>query len=79
LVSERCKQLAYHEINVNRWRTHAQQEVDYIEERNGQIKGFEFKWNSSVKARIPKTFTDAYPGSLTMIVTPDNFRQFLSP
>lgn len=81
MVSERCKQLAYHEINANRyfWRTHAQQEVDYIEERDGQISGFEFKWNSSVKARIPKTFTDAYPGSQTMIVTPDNFQQFLAP
>lgn len=81
MVSERLKQLAYHEISANRyfWRTHAQQEVDYIEERNGQINGFEFKWNSKVKARIPKTFTHAYPGSQTMIVTPDNFRQFLAP
>jgi hypothetical protein len=81
MVSERCKQLAYHEINANRyfWRTHAQQEIDYIEERDGQISGFEFKWNSSVKARIPKTFTAAYPGSRTLIVTPDNFQQFLAP
>jgi len=81
MISERLKQLAYHEINANRyfWRTHAQQEVDYIEDRNGQISAFEFKWGSSQKARIPKTFINAYPGSQTMIVTPDNFQHFLAP
>jgi len=81
MVSERLKQLAYHEINATRyfWRTHAQQEVDYVEERNGQISAFEFKWNRTAKARIPKTFTNAYPDSQTMIVTPDNFQQFLAP
>jgi len=81
MISERLKQLAYHDINANRyfWRTHAQQEIDYIEERDGQIRGFEFKWNSTAKARIPKTFVDAYPGSQTLIVTPNNFQQFLAP
>jgi hypothetical protein len=37
------------------------------------------KWNRTVKARIPKPFTDAYPGSRTLIVAPDNFHRFLTP
>lgn len=79
LVSERQKRLAYHEISVNRyfWRTHAQQEIDYIEERNGQLHAFEFKWNTTAKARIPKTFTRAYPDSTGKIITPDNLQDFL--
>ncbi|WP_353197819.1 ATP-binding protein [Parapedobacter defluvii] len=79
VVSERVKYLAYREINCNRyfWRTHAQQEVDYIEERNGQMNAYEFKWNVNTKARFPKTFLDAYPGTETHILTPENFQAFL--
>lgn len=79
VVSERVKYLAYREINCNRyfWRTHAQQEVDYIEERNGQMRAYEFKWNAHTKARFPKTFLDAYPGTEAHILTPENFQAFL--
>ena len=79
LVSERQKLLAYHEISANRyfWRTHAQQEIDYIEERNGKLYAFEFKWNASAKARIPKTFTRAYPESIGKIITPNHIQDFL--
>jgi len=80
MVSERLKQLAYHGISANRyfWRTHARQEIDYIEERDGQIYAYEFKWGAAQKARIPKTFTRAYPESKTLIVTPENFQEFLA-
>ena len=33
------------------WRTKQQQEIDFVEEQNGQIVGFEFKWNN--KNKIP--------------------------
>ena len=80
LVSERQKLLAYHEISANRyfWRTHAQQEIDYIEERDGKLYAFEFKWNASTKARISKTFTRAYPESIGKIITPDHVQDFLT-
>jgi len=79
VVSERVKYLAYREINCNRyfWRTHAQQEIDYIEERNGQMRAYEFKWNAHTKARFPKTFLDAYPGTEAHILTPETFQKFL--
>lgn len=79
VMSERVKYLAYREINCNQyfWRTHAQQEVDYIEERNGQMQAYEIKWNVRTKARFPKTFLDAYPGTETKILTPENIQEFL--
>ncbi len=78
-VSERVKWTHYHGSWCNRffWRTQAQQEVDYIEEREGKLFAFEFKWNASKKARFPLTFSNAYPETSTLVVTPDNYDQFL--
>ncbi len=80
LFSERMKFLADKNWFANRyfWRTTQQQEIDYIEERNGKITAWEFKWNPKAKARFPKTFTKAYPECKTAVVTPDNFSFFVS-
>lgn len=60
------------------WRTHAQQEVDYVEEVDGRLYAWEFKWNPKSKARIPKPFRDAYPELVESgVVTPENFEKFL--
>ena len=79
LVVERMKNLHYQEIPCNRyfWRTTQQQEVDYIEERDGKLHAFEFKWSTTKKAHIPKTFLSAYPDSETMIITRENYFSFL--
>lgn len=79
VMSERVKYLTYQEINCNQyfWRTHAQQEVDYVEERNGKMQAYEIKWNVNTKVRFPKTFLDAYPGTETHILTPQNIEEFL--
>lgn len=79
LMSERMKYLQYNNIWANRyfWRTHAQQETDYIEERDGKLFCFEFKWNPKAKYKFPKTFSDAYPDAIKEIIHPDNFESFL--
>ena len=79
MISERVKLLAYHRINVNKyfWRTHAQQEIDYVEERNGIMKAYEFKWNSRVKTKIPSAFINGYPHASVQVITPDNMEEFL--
>ncbi|MCP4699839.1 MAG: ATP-binding protein [Gammaproteobacteria bacterium] len=78
LVNERIKANHYAGRWVNRyfWRTHAQQEIDYIEECDGKLYAFEFKWNPKAKARFPKNFIRAYPQSETMAVTTGNFEAF---
>ena len=80
LISERMKFLKNNERWCKRyfWRTKEQQEIDYIEEEDGELRAFEFKWNAHTKARITKTFTNAYPQAKTQIVTPENYVEFLS-
>jgi predicted AAA+ superfamily ATPase len=79
LVSERQKVMHYHQKYINRyfWRTHAQQEVDYIEEQGGKLSAWEFKWNPKAKGRIPKTFLEAYPQTETGVITPANVEDWL--
>jgi predicted AAA+ superfamily ATPase len=77
-IVERMKTLAYHRKSVNRffWRTYTQLEIDYVEEYGGKLYGYEFKWNPKAKAKIPKAFLEAYPGSEVKVITPKNFHEF---
>jgi predicted AAA+ superfamily ATPase len=79
MMSERLKLLAYLRINANQyfWRTHAKQEIDYIEERNDQMRAYEFKWNPKSKGKIPSTFLKGYPQATIHIITPENMDEFL--
>lgn len=78
LVSERLKQNHYRSLNSKSyfWRTKQQQEIDYVEERNGKIYGFEFKWNEKRNIAFSKTFTNAYQ-AINVGVTRATFREFL--
>ncbi len=77
-ILERMKTLSYHEKNVNRffWRTHTQQEIDYIEEYDGKLHAYEFKWNPKAKTKIPKSFLEAYPGTEFKVIHPENIHEF---
>jgi predicted AAA+ superfamily ATPase len=79
LVSERIKYLAYQQKWVNNWywRTTEQQEIDYIEEENGQLSAFEFKWNPKAKGSIPNSFSKTYPTATLNIIHRENFETFL--
>jgi predicted AAA+ superfamily ATPase len=79
LVSERFKRNAYAESYANPWfwRTTAQQEIDYIEEQDGRLSAFEFKWNPSAKTKQPKAFQMAYPDSSFSVVNRQNFAEFV--
>lgn len=78
LVSERMKQLSYTQSLAKPyfWRTTTQQEIDYIEINADKISAFEFKWAPTKKAKLPKSFSDAYNPSF-LVVNKDNFREFL--
>jgi len=79
LISERMKFLKNNERWCNRyfWRTKEQQEIDYVEEEDGELRAFEFKWNKHSKAKITTTFTNAYPHAKTQIITPENYLDFI--
>ncbi len=80
LVTERLKVLSYNQIHMNRyfWRTQQKQEIDYIEDLNGKLYAYEFKWNPKKKARFSTTFTKNYPVEKTMVVNRENYLDFLS-
>ena len=54
-----------------------QQEIDLIEDNEGKLKAFEFKWGKSEKVRFPQTFTDNYKGVETFVVSQSNIEEFL--
>ena len=80
LVSERRKYNAYRYFYGHPyfWRTRQQQEIDYIEEVDGSISAWEFKWNPAKKTSFPLTFTKTYHPSKTEVIHRDNFELFLS-
>jgi predicted AAA+ superfamily ATPase len=79
IISERIKYLHYNNIWANSffWRTQDQQEIDYIEERDGILHAFEIKWNVKKKPLLSKSFVKAYPDHEYNIINPDNYEQFL--
>lgn len=80
LISERLKFNHYHFQYANSyfWRTHQQQEIDYLEEKSGKLYAWEFKWSKTKRYRFPKTFLNNYPENITAIITRDNYLDFIT-
>lgn len=79
IIAERKKFMHYQRRKVNCWfwRTTDQAEVDWIEEENGELRAFEFKYNGKSTAQLSKKFRTTYPEAKTMIVSPENIHEFL--
>ena len=79
LIAERIKKNAYtnHWCNQWFWRTKDQSEIDYLEEGDGKISAYEFKWNSNAKTKLPKRFLESYSGSTFEVIHQDNVETFL--
>ena len=78
LISERLKLQQYNQLYTNNyfWRTVQKQEIDFVEETNGQVTAYEFKWNSKGKAKIPAVFLNQY-NAIGKIIDKENFREFV--
>lgn len=79
-IVERMKYNHYADRAVNTyfWRTSDKQEIDYIEESNGELHLFEMKWNAKKQnTKIPNQFLNTYHPAHSDIITPDNYLQFL--
>ena len=76
IISERIKHNQYSGKYVNSyfWRTTTQQEIDYIEECDGQFSLFEMKWNPRRgSTKFPASFETAYDVKEKFVITPDNW------
>ena len=78
LISERIKKNHYQNSVAKPyfWRTVQQQEIDYVEEADGNISAYEIKWNEHAKAKKHKIFDETY-NAKTEIISMKNFRTFI--
>lgn len=81
MISERQKRNEYHRnyCNIYFWRTTRQQEIDYIEEMDGKLYAYEFKWAPSGKIKHIASFLESYPGSEFKEINRENYFDFVIP
>ena len=74
VITERKKYIQYNRLHARTyfWRTYTGAELDYVEERNGKLYGFEIKY-SKVKKQAPKTWTAEYKDSEFTSINKDNY------
>lgn len=79
IVSERMKHNSYNAYYGKSyfWRTQQQQEVDYIEDYDGVLHTYEFKWSTTKQPRLTETFAKNYPDHTFAVVSPDNYQDFV--
>lgn len=79
-IAERIKRNRYlgERKNYYFWRTTTQKEIDFIEEYDGTFNLFEMKWNPhKADIKFPKDFLETYPCRQSVVVTPQNYLEFL--
>ena len=78
LIIERLKRQEYLRESANNyfWRTYTKKELDLVEERSGNLHGYEIKWGKA-KPRPPKEWTTAYPDATWNLINRDNYLEFI--
>ena len=78
LFMERLKRQHYKQIHTNNyfWRTYDRKEIDLVEERGGQLHGYEFKWTG--KKRVPRLWLETYDNASFEMISRENFLQFIT-
>jgi hypothetical protein len=79
LFSERMKKRQYAgpAANIYFWRTYDRKEIDLVEEREGKLFGYEFKWGNK-KAKPARAWLDAYANASLETVNRENFLEFVT-
>lgn len=79
LVSERVKACNYKGFYGRHyfWRNQQQAEIDFIEEADGHINAYEFKWNAKRRTKVPAQFAQNYQDATFSVVTRENYHDFL--
>ena len=79
LIIERLKKQHYTKIYAQNyfWRTYDHQEIDWIEDRDGQLYAYEFKWRAQ-DAKQPSAWKEAYPQSTFTVINKDNYLDFIT-
>jgi predicted AAA+ superfamily ATPase len=77
-IIERVKHMAYlgRRPNYYFWRSYSQKEVDLVEEIDGKLNCYEFKWKAK-KTKLPSEFDKLYPNNSYIEVSTQNFASIL--
>jgi len=77
IILERMKYLDYSEQFASKyfWRTYTGAEIDYVEERDGKLFGYEIKWGNK-KIMVPKTWIEIYKNAEFRVINRENFLEF---
>jgi uncharacterized protein len=75
---ERRKLLSYTRDYANTyfWRLYNGQEVDYLEEKDGTLSGYEYKWKP-FQSSPPRDWQEYYPGSIVSPIHRENYLEFV--
>lgn len=79
-VIERMKVLSNQKKSANFyfWRTYDQKEIDFIEERDGMLRAFEFKFgDDKIHGATQKEFLKTYPQSDLQLINTKNIEEYL--
>lgn len=79
VVAERLKYQSYHKILSENyfWKTYDGAEIDWVEEREGKLYGYEIKWGiSKRKIKTPLRWREEYAG-LFEVINPENAKGFI--
>ncbi len=77
-IAERIKQQQDAQLEMKNyfWRLYTGAEVDWVEENEGKLAGFEFTWKG--KKQKPASWAEIFPQASWQLVTFDNFPDFIS-
>ena len=78
LFVERIKKQTYKKIYSNNyfWRTYDKKEIDMVEERDGKLFGYEFKWGGKKKTS-EKLWLETYENAEFELINKDNYLDFI--
>jgi predicted AAA+ superfamily ATPase len=79
IINERLKKQEYKKIHSNNyfWRTYNQKEVDWVEEREGKLFGYEMKWKAK-KTKPPEDWKATYKNAEYEIINSENYLGFIT-
>jgi uncharacterized protein len=75
---ERIKRNAYKNVLLNSyfWRTWDQQEIDLVEEKEGNLYGYEFKYGKKTP-KAPELWTETYNNASFEVINRENYLDFV--
>ena len=79
LFMERLKRNEYTNVraNIYFWRTYDQKEIDLIEERDGKLFGYEFKYSNKKNVKSPKDWLENYNNAEFTVINKHNYLDFI--